>query len=313
MPQQVDYTNPSSYKKCRKKVYDIHVCMPPKGTIVINSLEQPQLVKRFGRTYFTINDLARIQTSQPDMYNALQQAAAQKLIYTVCDGQDFVLAGTQGEMWTIAPQKLAQKYVFLKGGQPAQINDQTLKERSKNGCMDWTLVRTVPDNSEAFACFIPVNQKGQLQTSWGSVLNFNDPGSSHGKGDFIIAGNAGGQPNLNDIYVVNGAVFGATYNNQGWADCLDKRVLNKKAITEAELPKLITKSVKNTTSIYRAIAKKAIMQWEGKSEAEASQIIKNSTIADLENNHVWGMNSIASGIIGMTDYCSGNFKSFTCR
>ena len=28
----VDFNNPASYKSCSKKMYDIHVCMPPRST-----------------------------------------------------------------------------------------------------------------------------------------------------------------------------------------------------------------------------------------------------------------------------------------
>ena len=52
---------------------------------------------------------------------------------------------------------------------------------------------------------------------------------------FVIVGNAGGQPNLNSRYVVNGAVFGNTYDNRGWTDCLSPY---KTAQSAVELPNL---------------------------------------------------------------------------
>ena len=41
--QPFNPNDPSQYKSCMKKVYDIHVCMPPAGTIVINRLKQGEI------------------------------------------------------------------------------------------------------------------------------------------------------------------------------------------------------------------------------------------------------------------------------
>lgn len=116
--------------------------------------------------------------------------------------------------------------MFLQNGQPLQINQQTLTQRMKNGVLDWTVIRTSPQATagQNMACFVPSSQKGQIQTSWGSVLNYNGVGVSHGKGDFIVCGKLpNGQPNLADRWVVNGEIFATTYNNQGWAQCLSNR------------------------------------------------------------------------------------------
>jgi hypothetical protein len=59
---------------------------------------------------------------------------------------------------------------------------------------------------------IPVNLVFQIPTSWGDVLTVNAPGIPHGRGDFIVCADAGGYPNLNDRWVVNGEVFPSTYD-----------------------------------------------------------------------------------------------------
>ena len=161
--------------------------------------------------------------------------------YLVKDDQTFVLCGTQGEMWCISAQKLAQKYVWASDD--SRIDTTSFKQRAyvtssvpsgERWLLHWTKVRTVPDNSTAFACFVPANMQGQIATSW-AMLNINGSGVNHGKGDFVIAGNAGGQPNLNSRYVVNGTVFGDTYDNRGWTDCLSPY---KTAQSAVELPNL---------------------------------------------------------------------------
>lgn len=235
------WDNPQNYKPCKKKQYEIWVCKPPQGTVIINKLEQADsVIAAGGRTYFTAREIS----TNPKIAAGVQQLLQAGKAYLVKDDQTFVLCGTQGEMWCISAQKLGQKYVWASDG--SNINGQTFKERAyihsnpvkgTVTLLDWTKVRTVPDNSTAFACFVPANMQGQIQTSW-AILNINGVGVPHGKGDFVIAGNAGGQPDLSSRYVVNGAVFGDTYDNRGWADCLAPSMTGH---TNIQLPNLMGK------------------------------------------------------------------------
>lgn len=237
----IDIDNPSSYKNCSKKQYEIYVCMPPKNTIVINKLEQADVVKALGgKTYFTVDEIEKMQKSNPPMLAQLQQLVAQGRAYAVTDATPFVLCGTVGEMWTIKADKLASTYNFLQGGQPLAINQQTLNQRLHGKYLDWTLIRTSPQATagQNMACFVPSSQKGQIPNSWGSVLNYNGVGIKHGKGDFIVCTKLpNGQPNLADRWVVNGEIFATTYNNQGWVDCLNQSSI--KNITIDSLPRLV--------------------------------------------------------------------------
>lgn len=243
----VDIDNPSNYKNCSKKQYEIYVCMPPKNTVVINKLEQADVIKVLGgKTYFTAEQVEKMQKSNPSMLAKLHQLVSQGRAYAVTDATPFVLCGTVGEMWTISPDKLAKTYNFLQGKQPLQINQQSLGQRMKNGLLDWTLVRTSPQATagQNMACFVPSTQKGQIQTSWGAVLNINGAGISHGKGDFVVCAKLpNGKPNLSDRWVVNGDIFATTYNNQGWADCLKQSDI--KNITITSLPNLVPQQTDN--------------------------------------------------------------------
>lgn len=218
------WDNPQNYKPCKKKQYEIWVCKPPQGTVIINKLEQADsVIAAGGRTYFTAREIS----TNPKIAAGVQQLLQAGKAYLVKDDQTFVLCGTESEMWCISGAKLAKKYVWASDGSP--INDKTLKERAyirsnpikgTTTLLDWTKVRTVPDNSTAFACFVPFEMKGQIQTSW-AILNINGAHAFHGKGDFVIAANVNGQPDLSSRYVVNGNVFRDTYDNRGWRDCLD--------------------------------------------------------------------------------------------
>ena len=253
----IDINDIRNYKSCQKKLYEIHVCMPPKNTVVINSLEQADVVKMLnGKTYFTVDDLERMQKNGDGRFNIISQAVNSNKAYLVSDKTPFVLCGTKGELSTISADMLAQTYTFLQNNQPYLISRQSLSQRMRqDGLLDWTLIRVSQQaiRGQNMACFVPIAQKGQIQTSWGAVLNINGAGVSHGKGDFIVCSKLpNGQPNLADRWVVNGEIFATTYNNQGWNDCL--KHLGIKNFTIDMLPNLVNiKSVvQENSKAYKA-------------------------------------------------------------
>ena len=199
------WDNPENYKPCVKKLYDVYVCKPPIGTVVVNKLEQND-------SYLLLNkqDYVSVSAMQknPQLRSICQQLVANNRAYLVSDANTLVLSGTQGELWCISAAKFIQKYDAAK---PSLLNYTTF---------DWMLARTKPNNSKALACFVPRAVRGKIATSYGVLLDINAPNVPHGKGDFVISTpDAYGRP-TNERYVVNGAVFGATYNRHGWSNCL---------------------------------------------------------------------------------------------
>lgn len=220
------WDNQSNYIKCKKKLYNIAACMPPVGTVVVNILEQADVVQALGgRTYFTADEVMELKAQNHPMFNTLSQLASQGRIYTVSEAKNVVLAGTMGEMWVVDFNKLVNSYTTASGG---IIKPEDLRT--------WCVVRTKPDVSTAFACFVPASIYGQIPTAWGTLLNINGLGVSHGKGDFVIAQSVNGVPNLQDRYVVNGVVFGRTYNNSGFSKYLKADGYTN--ISISELPKI---------------------------------------------------------------------------
>lgn len=91
----VDFNNPANYKNCSKKLYEIYVCMPPKNTVVINKLEQADVVKMLnGKTYFTVDELERMQKNGDGRFNIISQAVNSGKAYLVSEKNPFVLCGT---------------------------------------------------------------------------------------------------------------------------------------------------------------------------------------------------------------------------
>lgn len=91
-----DYNSPMRYKPCRKKQYDIHVCMPPEGTIVFNKLEQADIVKYLnGKDYFTLSDLDKLKREDSNKLSIIMQAVSNGEAYQVSKQIPFVLGGIQ--------------------------------------------------------------------------------------------------------------------------------------------------------------------------------------------------------------------------
>lgn len=199
------WDNPANYKPCVKKLYSVYVCKPPVGTVVVNKLEQND-------SYLLLNKRSFVSATEIQRNSQLrsicQQLVANNRAYYVSDANTLVSSGTQGELWCISADKLIQKYDVAS---PAVF---------RNPVFDWVLARIKPSNSAALACFVPRKIQGRVATSRGILPDINASGVPHGKGDFVISyPDAYGRPTASR-YVVNGAVFGATYNNHGWTQCL---------------------------------------------------------------------------------------------
>lgn len=140
------------------------------------------------------------------VYNELEGSE-----YTTSDDKPIVLCGTVGELWTVSFDKLASTYTFADG---TPITDNDLGYRLPQSDEAWVEIRPIQDFNAPtiFAYQTDPGEQVQVQTSWGEVLTANRPGIPHGNGDWIVFANDGyGNPNENDSWIVNGAVFETTY------------------------------------------------------------------------------------------------------
>lgn len=218
---RVNINDPQNYKPCCKKQYEIWMCKPPVGTVVINKLEQAGVAKQLGgRTAFSIEALRKMQRESPQLFAQLEQLVRVGQVYCVKDN-DVVLCGTRGEFWVTSVSKVQSTYQVRFQGQWGSNWAGATKERAKvvdnQFLIPWMKVHALGGKAgQLMACHVPLGQTGTIQTSW-SVLKFNDVGVEHGNGDFIICTiGSNGIPNMGDRWVVNGAVFADTYNHQGW-------------------------------------------------------------------------------------------------
>jgi len=183
--------NQKNWKKTHKKAYDVYMCRPLPGTQCTNKLE--------GSHYVTDQN------------------------------KQFIISGTVGETWVIDVNKLAKTYTFADG---TPITPDTLKAKCEDdGQIEWVKLSTRQDVTPNWAFYLPKSiQNFPVQTSWGDTLYANRTGVGHLKGDFLVCADAGGQPNLNDVWVVNGEIFPRTYDLHAFPNMFDPTVTSGETV-----------------------------------------------------------------------------------
>lgn len=172
------------WKPTSKRLYSVYMCRPALGTKVSNFLE--------GSSYVTSVD------------------------------KPYVLSGTQGEQWTIDVVKLGKTYTF-ESGEP--ITAASLQAKFGDSQFDWVKITTIVDQSKRVRNWAMFLGNGAdtvslpVKTSWGETLYANREGVPHGDGDFLVCSDNNGAPNLDDMWVVNGCIFPATYDMTSFTDC----------------------------------------------------------------------------------------------
>ena len=221
-PQNImqELNNPKNWKRTSKKIYEVYMCKPGTGVKVQDKI-----------------------SGNP---------------YVVNDTQAYVISGTIGDIDVIDARTLATNYAFIDN---TPINGETIRKKAnRDGLIDWTHLKTTPKNGEVVWAFHLPNsiQNFPVNTRNGGVYA-NKQGTKHGYGDFLVCADAGGQPNLNDIIVVNGMVFPTTYDLRAFPGMFPADV------TKAEI-------VKPTASLLKQIVKDEPEVTKKKSEAAQSSL-----------------------------------------
>lgn len=193
------------WKDCQRKEYAVYACKPPAGYLYANKLEQPDSYDAICEANGGNPIISEKEVSaHPGLFGFLKVNG-----FYQTDGNRVVLCGTQGELWDVKPEKLAQSYRMPDGKEIVNISE------------DWfTVSRAAEDTPSAVAIQLPVEYMGRYQTSWGSLLEVNHPNSTgHGKGDILVAPKLpDGTPDYENISPTNNAVFALTYHQNvgGW-------------------------------------------------------------------------------------------------
>ena len=66
-----------------------------------------------------------------------------------------------------------------------------------------------------YAMYVPMSISVSVETAWGDILHTNLPNVPHGEGDYLVCRTgADGEPDLSDVWVLNGVVFPEYYENK---------------------------------------------------------------------------------------------------
>ena len=226
MPKQVDVLDPVSYKICNEKAHTVHICRPPKNTVVINRLLYPEVVRALGnRVFFTAEDVMKMKQNNPQSFQVLQQYVNNGLAQAITRYDDFLVCGVLGELYVKDWSFLSRWYDSLDSRYDLSLSSSDLLDCDE---CDWMRIEYIVRGMRVVACHVPLAQKFQFQTMFG-VVDVNKPGVSHGKGDFVLCFHNGrGVPHIDGRrWVVNGAVFAQTYDNRGWTNCLSASSTSK--------------------------------------------------------------------------------------
>ena len=152
-----------------------------------------------GKKKYTIQ--AMMVSKQTSFHNDLEVVD-----YTVDDdGITVILKGTVGEMWTSKLEKVMSTYT-RPDGSPLKEEDFSVKDV-------YIDITSIPSSNSNYALFVPNDTSVTVLTSWGDELHTNQKNAPHGKGDYLVCAiDENGQPDLKDVWILNGEIFPNTYD-----------------------------------------------------------------------------------------------------
>ena len=144
---------------------------------------------------------AMMVSKESSFHNELEVAD-----YTVTnDGETVILRGSFDEMWASKLPKVISTYTKPDGS--------TLSEADFSQKDVWIDIITRPEPDAYYTMHVPLNISVSVETAWGDILHTNLPNAPHGEGDYLVCRTgADGEPDLSDVWVLNGVVFPEYYD-----------------------------------------------------------------------------------------------------
>lgn len=219
-----------NYRRCFAKSYKVHVCRPPRGVVIYNKLEHPELLSQLeGQSCITL----KLQ-EKPILAELALTLVKEHKAYCM-NGDNFVILGTQGEMYPISKTSLFKLFCRHNG---MKITASYLSSKyDDESYIDWFEAYSVIPDTKTYACHLPVSKQGIFMEG-STKLYYNADGVKHGRGDFIISemtdeGNFIGKKRL-----VNGLVFADTFVTRNWQECVSPNYSERRDSTQIYFPVL---------------------------------------------------------------------------
>lgn len=230
----IDIGDISNYKQCSFKQHELWVCIPSANVAVVNRLVQLstlQLLK--GRTYLLPSELVEqsdtVETALLDPQYGVESHSMK--------ANTAIVYGVQGELSVVPLRFLQAYYSFVDKDTTVPVTTLAIEQRTKSGGMEWQKIRYTAKDTACWAYFVPSYlgtasiEQNIMSTCVLGTLNAGQ--IDHGEGDFIVASDAGGKPNLSTIQIVNGLVFAGIFNKKGWGSAVTKN----ECVSSAPKPK----------------------------------------------------------------------------
>lgn len=142
---------------------------------------------------------AMMVSVETDIYNFLEGSSYVAKPDNIC----VVLTGTVGEQWVTKLSNVIPTYSKADGSE-LTAEDFAVKDIP-------ITIKTKAGTEEYLAMHIPLDIEVEVETSW-MILFANSPKAPHGNGDYLVCRvYSNGNPDLSDVWVVNGTVFPNTY------------------------------------------------------------------------------------------------------
>lgn len=219
-----------NYRRCFARRYKVHVCRPPRGVVIYNKLEHLELLSQLeGQSCITL----KLQEN-PVLAELASTLVKENKAYYM-NGDNFVILGTQGEMYQISKTSLFKLFCRHNG---MKITAPYLSSKCDNeSCIDWFEAYSIIPDTKTYACHLPISGQG-IFTEGSTKLSYNADGVNHGRGDFIISemtddGNFVGKKRL-----VNGLVFADTFVTRNWQECVSPNYSERRESTQIYFPVL---------------------------------------------------------------------------
>lgn len=150
--------------------------------------------------------------------------------------KQFVVSRFNGEKWIISGKELAENYKIKNID---TISSATIKQLlSADETFDWQKATKTKSCNKLWAIQIPldIQQAPFIPKGKNTVSYINKIGLLHGSGDFLIADNKLGYPDLMQLRVINGETFSIIFDTQMFNGAITKtkRIVKPAQIREFE-------------------------------------------------------------------------------
>lgn len=151
-----------------------------------------------GKRAYTVQ--AMMVSKEVSFHNELEVAD-----YSVDDnGITVILKGAVGEMWASKLPNVISTYTRPDGSALSE-EDFAVKD-------EYIDILARPEPDAYYAMYVPLSISVSVETAWGDILHSNLPNAPHGEGDYIVCrADENGEPDLSDIWILNGVVFSKYY------------------------------------------------------------------------------------------------------